>query len=257
MIYEFQSYKSLFNSLCDQYGRGATTALAEYLSCKPGFVSQVLKGDSTHFSLEHILKGCQFFRLGEAETKFVLLLGQYEKAGSHDLQRFFHQQIRDIQHSQQQIKSKISPRGPEMTEADMGVYYSHWAYMAVHILVSLKSVNTIPQLSERLGLPLDMISQVCDFLCTRGLIDKNEGRYEIGKTRLHLPANSPLVRSLHQNWRLRAIENLGTSSDKNLHYSSVMTMSVKDAHEVRTLLLELIKQKEKSLKIPLTRQPSC
>lgn len=247
MIFDYRSYKKLFNYLCDLRGRGTTTELAEYLGCRPGFVSQVLKGD-THFSLEHLLKTCQFFKLSEVETHYTLLLGQYEKAGSHELQKFFRTQIDDIQETQKRINSKIAASGPAISEADMGVYYSHWGYMAAHMLVSLKNIKTATHIADRLGLPLGTIEEVCQFLLSRGMIEEKGSGYVIGKTRLHLPASSPLVRSLHQNLRMKAIENLSLKSAENLHYSSVLTLSQKDAQEIRALILELIKAKEKILK---------
>ena len=248
MIYEHLSYKSYFNELSSKRGRGTTTSLAEFLNCRPGYISQVLKGNETHFSLEHLLKACEFFGLTEDERKYALLLGQYQKAGSHDLEKFFLAQIRDIQETQKKINSKIAATGSKMTEADMGVYYSHWAYMAAHIMVSTEDNNTRAKLRHNLELPSETVDEIVHFLIEKGLIEEIDGKLSIGKTRLHLPATSPLVRCLHQNWRMKAIETLALKNPDNLHYSSVMTLSKTDAQKIRSMILEFVEGKETILK---------
>lgn len=248
MIFDQTDYRQCFNQLLESRGRGSTSALAEYLSCRPGFISQVLKGDSTHFSLEHILKACAFFKLNSAETQFLLLLGQYQKAGSIELQDFFFRQIRDVQEAQKKIRSKITATPPQMSDADMGVYYGHWAYMAGHILVSLKENQTVGSLTAALGVSDAFAGEVIEFLVEKGLVERSGNRLSIGKTRLHLPATSPLVKTLHQNWRIKAVESLADSAPDDLHYSSIMTMSKRDAQKVRSLLLELVKDTEAVLK---------
>lgn len=247
MPYLSNSYKSYFNHLIENAPRGVTTALATYLNCRPGFVSQVLKGESTHFSLEHILKTCQFFKLDAAETNYLLLLGQFEKAGSHELQAHFKAQLQAIQDEHRKIKSKVQAHGPQLSEAAMGIYYSHWAYTAVHMLPVLTEFRSVATIAKRLKLTEDVVSVMVEFLVNNGLLAREKDQLVLGKMRMHLPQSSPLVRNLHQNWRLRAVESLAAPHAEDLHYSVMMTLAKKDISQMRQMLLDFIKEKEKVL----------
>jgi hypothetical protein len=237
-------YKPFFNELISNSPRGTTTALAEALNCRPGFVSQVLKGDQTHFSLEHLLKACQFFNLEKAETDYVLLLGQHDKAGSHELRAHFRAQILALQQEHQKIKSKVKARENALSEAAKGVYYSHWSYTAVHMLPVLPSFRTIPKIAERLRLDPATVTPIAAFLVENGLLEERGNELELGKMRMHLPQSSPLAISLHQNWRQKAVESLATPHEEDLHYSVMMTLSKKDVGQIRNLVLDFIKAKE-------------
>ncbi len=244
MPFQYDSYKPYFNDLISNSPRGTTTALAEALSCRPGFVSQVLKGDQTHFSLEHLLRACQFFKLSSSETDYVLLLGQHDKAGSTELRAHFRAQIKTLQLEHRKIKSKVKTREQTLSEAAKGVYYSHWAYTAVHMLPVLPAFRSVEAIADRLRLPATTVGPIADFLVENGLLERVGGELVLGKMRMHLPGSSPLANSLHQNWRQRAIESLASPREEDLHYSVMMTLSRADIGRIRDLVLEFIKAKE-------------
>lgn len=246
-IYHYESYKTYLQELLTQ-SRGLKTQLATYLNCQSSFLSQVLTGDKTHFSLEHIKKIAEFLTLDKDELDFLILLCLHERAGSNELKKHFESKITEQRELHQQINKKISKRGQGLTLDQQATYYSHWSYMAVHMLISIPSLATTEKIKNHFNLAPHFIDEILQFLLECDLIEKHGHRYSIGKTRLHLGKNSPFVKSLHQNWRHKAIESLAESDDGfDLHYSSVLVLSKKDAEKIKDLILEFIRKKEEIL----------
>jgi len=99
-------------------------------------------------------------------------------------------------------------------------------------------------MAKKINLNRKFANKVVTFLENNKLIVKEKNSYAIGKTRIHLKADSPLIKSHHQNFRNKAILSLEEENDFNLHYSAVLTLSKKDCHKIRDLILKLIAEKE-------------
>lgn len=244
-IYQFLSYRIYLQAnFQDPSYKKKKSELAEFLNCHPGFISQALSIGKTHFTPEHIYKIAQFFKLDESETNYLILLLQYEKAGSVELKNHFKSQLTKIQNENQEITSKIKKTERKLSEYDKAIYYSHWAYMGIHIAISLPNLNTVKALNDHFKIDKKFLNSILEFLIETELIEKKANKLLIGKTRIHLDRNSALIKSLHQNWRQKAIESLVDNDEINLHYSSVLALSKKDVLKIRTLILDLIKEKE-------------
>jgi uncharacterized protein (TIGR02147 family) len=220
------------------------TQLAIHLNCQSSFISQVLNGDKTHFSLEHIKKISVFLQLSVEETDYLILMCLYERAGSVDLKDHFLQKLKEIQERHQDINQKINKRGQGLSAEQKATYYSHWGYMAAHMLVSIPELATLEKLQEQLKISDKFLNEIVDFLLECELIQKKGNKFSIGKTRIHLDKKSPFVKTLHQNWRHKAIESLSEDNDFDLHYSSVLVLSKKDSLKIKDLILNFIKEKE-------------
>lgn len=247
-IYQFISYKTFLQSCFKDISlKKKKSQLAQFLNCQPGFISQALSEGKTHFTTEHIYKTGLFFNLDEKEINYLILLLQYEKAGTVELQKHFKNQIDEMQNENKEITTRIKKSNRKLLDHEKAIYYSHWAYMAIHMSVSLPELYSQKLIQEHFHINFDFCNSVIQFLLETGLIEKNGNKLSIGKTRIHLERNSPLVKSLHQNWRQKAIESLVDTNEFNLHYSSVLALSKKDALKIRGIILELIKQKEEIL----------
>lgn len=244
-IYQFISYRAFLQSCFqDTSLKKKKSELAEFLNCQPGFISQALSAGKTHFTFEHIYKIGQFFNLDENEIHYLILLLQYEKAGTVELKNHFKSQVTEIQNENQEITSKIKKTSRKLSDHEKAIYYSHWAYMGIHMAISLPEFNSTKALREHFQIDIKFCHDVIEFLLETELIEKHGNKLSIGKTRIHLDKSSALVKSLHQNWRQKAIESLINTNDINLHYSSVLALSKKDVLKIRGLVLDLIKEKE-------------
>ena len=175
------------------------------------------------------------------------MLLQYEKAGSSDLKKYFGNEIKKNQIENKEIASKIKKNNLNLSDQEQVIYYIHWAYMAIHMAVSLPELCTVKSIQQHFSIDLNFCKNVIAFLIETKLIEKNGNKLSAGKTRIHLDRTSPLIKSLHQNSRQKAIDSLINSNDLNLHYSSVLVLSKDDAMRIKSLILELIKKKEEIL----------
>ena len=247
-IYNYLNYRQfILERFEDKFFKKRKTDLASFLGCGPGFVSQALSEGQTHFSSEPIFKVALFLELDQEETEYLLTIHQYEKSGSEDLKSYLKDKILNLQKEKKEIDSKIKKTDRKLSDIEKSIYYSHWAYMAIHMAVSLPHLKTAKQIASYLHLDFKFVEVVLDYLLDTGLISKENSRLSIGKTRIHLDRHSPLIKSLHQNMRQKAIESLINTNDFNLNYSSILVLSREDSLKIRSMILDLIKKKEEIL----------
>lgn len=246
-ILKYSDYRPFLRDCFSERKSVKKSDLATYLNCQPGFISQVLSETKTHFTSEHIIKAAEFFNLSADETHFLFLLLQYSKAGSTALAKHLKGELDHIRRKHESISAKIDPTEKTLGEAQKAIYYSHWSYMVVHMAISLPELQTADRISKRLGLDLKHVKRVLKFLVENKLVESSGGKFTLGKTRIHLEAESPYVLSLHQNFRNLASSALAKAEEFNLHYSSVLALSRQDALEIKEMILKLIKDKEKIL----------
>lgn len=245
--YSYDDYRDLISSvLANKHGRGSKVRLANELNCQPGYISQVLTKSKIHFSPENIIKISEFLELNLTESEFLLNLLYKERAGSKSLRDFYERKILQVQNEQLQIDKQIKISS-DLDEAVKATYYSHWAYCAIHMLVSIEAYQRVDLIAQKLNLKLEFTQKILDFLVDKSLISKKGKQYSIGTTRIHLTMNSPLVKSHHQNYRHKAMIALEEENDYNFNYSSVMTLSKADALKIRELVIKLILSKDKIL----------
>jgi uncharacterized protein (TIGR02147 family) len=247
-IYNYINYRTfILDCFKDKSFKRRKTELASYLGCGPAFVSQALSEGKTHFSSEHIYKVAQFLELENDEFEFLFVLHQYEKAGSEELKNYFLKKIKSLQKDKKEIDSKIKKSDRKLLDIEKSTYYSHWSYMAIHMAASLPRLKTTKLIANYLRLEIDFVEKIVNFLLETGLVAKENNRLTIGKTRIHLDRHSPLIKSLHQNMRQKAIESLISTNDFNLNYSSILVLSKDDSMKIRNMILDLIKKKEEIL----------
>ncbi len=247
-IFTYNDYRDAINDLLkNKLGRGAKVKLSETLNCNPGYISQVLGKSKIHFSAENIIKIASFLELNSEENEYLLNLLLFEKAGSSDLKNFYEKKIKQLQNENLKIVKKIKSTTGTLTDFAQSVYYSHWAYCAIHMVISITHFKKVDEIARRLNLNSKFVGKVLTFLENEQLITKEKNGYSIGNTRIHLKSDSPHIKSHHQNFRHRAILSLTEENEFDLHYSSVLTLSHKDACKIKNLILKLITDKEEIL----------
>jgi len=243
-VFDFKNYKNYLKKILDTKGtlRGSRSKLAKTLGCQTGFISQVLNGN-THFSLEHCAGISKYLGHDEEEKHFFMLLCQLEKAGSTDLKEYYQSQIQKIQNERKEIKNRIKVT-QELCEVDYITYYSQWYYAAIHVLVSITKFQTKESISKRLNINLETTSQALKFLTEKGIIIDNFGKYNISQLRIHLDRKSPLINKHHTNWKIEALKSLEKSNPQDMHYSSVIALSKKDAEKIKEVMLKSLEDIE-------------
>jgi uncharacterized protein (TIGR02147 family) len=241
-LFKFMSYKAyLRNAFGGSQARtGIRKKAAAWMKCQTAYLSQVLNG-SANLSLEQADLLSEFLGHDGEEREFFLLLVQYERAGTKSLENFFQLKINQHLERRQTIRHRIqSEEG--LSVVDQAVYYSKWYYSCIHVLISIPELQTKAALAKALNLPLPTISEVLEFLETRGLAVFENGHFRIGPRHLHLAHDSPHITKHHSNWRGRAMASLDVPQENDLHYSVVVTLSQDDVLKIKAKVVDLIQE---------------
>jgi len=240
-LFDYSDYKHYIRYVLEtrsETKRGERSRLAAFIGCHTAYISQVLKG-SAHFSLEQGEQINLFFGHNKTQGLFFLLLIQWARAGTPALRQVFEEQLQSLKEKQFVLKDRLEFK-KTLSREDQSIFYSSWHFGAIHVLVSIPGCHTERGMAKYLGLPVERVSAVLQFLLSVGLVVRKEGRYEVGTSHIHLEHDSPMISKHHVNWRLQAMHSLDQMRKPDLHYSSVISCSKADADEIRSVLVKAI-----------------
>ncbi|MGE3263298.1 MAG: TIGR02147 family protein [Bacteriovoracia bacterium] len=223
--------------------RGQRSKLAAALGLQTAFVSRVLHGEA-EFSLEHAMTINRFLGHTEGESEFFVLLIQWGRAGTAELKAYWKRKLDAILEQRQIVAERIQIK-ETLNSEDQMTYYSAWYFSAVHIMLMVPRWQTASALAEYLQLPLAQVNRVLEFLVGVSLAKEEAGKFTIGKNRIHLGKNSPILPRHHSNWRMRGMQSMERFSGEDLFYSGPISLSEADAKKIREMLLSFLEQKEK------------
>jgi uncharacterized protein (TIGR02147 family) len=241
--FDHRDYKVYLLALIATYpnqGRGVRKGLAEALRCQVAYVSHVLAG-AYHFSPEQAEAAARFFGLSPEESEYLVLLVAFNRAGTHELRAFYERILGTRVAEHQSLKTRVKIK-ETLDREDQAIYYSHWYYGAIHMLLTIPEFRTRDGVSRRLGLSARRTAEVLDFLVSRGLARKDGGTYLPTNAVIHLEGDSPLIARHHSNWRMTAAASLGDEKPSDLHYSGVVTCSVEDLPRVRERIARCLEE---------------
>ena len=240
-LFEYDDYKSLLWSRIQALpnkGYGFKSRMAEATECKTSYVAQVLHGKA-HFSLEQADRLCSLLQFRDDESDFFLLLVQLARAGTPSLRKRIQAQIEELRAKQLNLKQRFAVQ-TELNEKDATEFFSRWYIPAVHLGATIPRLKNREQLAHALTLNPDLLREALDFLIAHGLLEERKGVLEPGPTKIFIGRDSPIMKMHHANWRTRAIESLDRNSTKDLHFTSVYSLSAKDAKIIRERLINEI-----------------
>ncbi|MCB0369293.1 MAG: TIGR02147 family protein, partial [Bdellovibrionales bacterium] len=225
---------------------GLKTKAAAAMGCHTTLLSQVLHSRG-ELNLEQAEKLSRFLGHLDEESHYFILLVQKERAGTRPLKSYFQKQLDQILESRLNLKKRVGVTQEVLKEHEQR-YYSSWIYSAVHIALSIPELRTVTLIAKRLLCPEEQVITAINFLLEAGLAIRKSDAYHIGPRHIHLGKESPSIRSHHRNWRLKAVESL--NFDRNietydLHYSSVVSLSVDDISRIKDRLIAELKQLNK------------
>jgi len=239
-VFEYRDYKDYLRKHVLERGRGEKSRVAEVLRCHLAYVSQVL-GGSADFSLEQADALNEYLGHAEDEAEYFLLLVNYARAGTDSLRKFHEKRIRKTLHERSLLESRLKNKKTLPSESQ-ATYYSAWYYSAIHLMISVPAFQTKEEITRHLRLPMSQVTEVLAFLVSTGLVGLTQGRYHAGQVSLYLQNDSPWIARHHASWRMQAIQATDRPDPKDLHYTSVISMSPDDAPAVRKILIEAIEK---------------
>lgn len=240
-VFDFTDYREFLISWIDhQKTKGLKGRLAVAMNMSSTMMSLILKGEK-HLSLEQAAEASDFFGFKDKEADYFFLIVEYGRAGTHKLRQKLKQRILEEQNDSRQISKRLK-KDKELSEAEKSIFYSSWMYSGVRNLSALQQYHDVSSISQRLNIPISKVTQVIDFLVSHGLCKWEDTKLTYGPAYTHIPSDSPFVIKHHQNWRLRALQMMDASEDKNLFYTCPLSLSKKTAEEVRSMLVSFIEE---------------
>lgn len=246
-LYEYQDYRLYLRDKLQRLSlRGAQSKLAEAIRCQPTYVTLVLQ-EKSHLSQEQAMLASEFLGHSDLETEYFLTLLQWDRAGSDKLKSFYLGKLKELKSQSGKIGRRIKPQRTLSAE-HQALYYSSWAFAAIHMAVTISELQDRHQIAKQLNLPVKNVTRVLDGLLEMRLISNDGGRLKPAEKEIWIGGESFNKIQHHTNWRNRAIASLDSESENELHYSAVVTLSQSDLPRVREVLLNAIKQNVEIIK---------
>lgn len=240
-VFDFKDYKKyleFFESHRPHRGRGFRAELARSANCQTAYISQVLNGQA-HFSLEQAHSINKILFHNKEASQYFITLVEFSRAGTIDLKNYFHELLEEQLQKHLNLKKRFNIKDT-LSPEDQSLYFSEWTYAAVHMAITIPQLQNLKTISNFLQISEAKVSKVLQFLISRQLIEQEKEHFKLGTTRMHIGSEEAMIQKHHTNWRLQALKSLESVSDKELHYSSVVSISEEDVLKIKSNLVKEI-----------------
>ncbi len=249
-LFEFEDYKKWVNTRIQglpKAGRGQYKRIAEHLSVNATIVTQVFNGERD-LTPEQAVLLADYFALSKIETRFLLLLVNFSRAGSHLYRKNLSEEILELREQAREIKNRVQ-QDHFLTDEAKSILYSNWYYLAIWSLTAIPDFQNLDAIIERLKINKKKAREAIEFLKKYALVIEDEnGRLKNGPTLVHLESTSPQIPRHHQSWRLQAFRHYENPQATDAFYSAPVTLSEKDANLIRENLLKFISSSVDTIK---------
>lgn len=241
-LFAAKSYQSYLKLRLNEngYRSGQKQKLAKQLGVHSSFLSLILN-ERSDLSLEQACIVNQFLKHSTVASEYFLLLVGRDRAGTPILRNHYQNQMDQIRSKRLKVSEQIVKK-EQISQENRERFYSNYLYCALHVLVSIPSINTIPALARCLHLSEDQISEALNFLIRIGLIKKNGAQFEALAQNIHLEDGNPLINRHHTHWRLHTINNFNNTQIEGIHYSSAVSLAKADVVKIKSALLACLKE---------------
>ena len=243
-IFQFTTFHSYFLRVIKTLGEKSVSQkiLAQKIGVHPVVITQVLKGQRS-LAQENILTLAEYLQLSPDQSDYLFLLYQKEKAGTQKLKDYFQNKIELTQSKQSEIKNRVDhkllPREVQLR------FYSSWKYSAVRMTACLDGVQNADEISHRLHLTKDEVTDIIFFLEATSLIVRKKGKWEFGTVVTHVGKEDELSVRHRQNWIERAHISVENYYHENVHYSGIIAFDEIQKKWLEEKLLEVIAEMTK------------
>lgn len=246
MIFEFDDYKRFlrdFIKRLPRHGHGEAGRLAKSLGTNSTFISQILNGNA-NLSPEQAYKVSVHFAFNQMETDYFMNLVSMNRAGDKTTENYFRQHLEKLRQQNSEVEKRLKLKS-DLNDEDYFTYYSHWYYSAIWLLTAIPAYQTKETISQRLNLPLALVTNVLDFLIHAKLIEFKNNKYQITANYIHIGKDSPHLKRHHANWRHQSLieidqNELKVESADELRFTSPIILSKSDTKKIHELFLKCL-----------------
>lgn len=240
-LFQFKSYVEFLKELLRLHGqeRGYQAKLAKAAGCQASYLSQVL-AEKADLTSDQALNLATYLAMDEIEVTYFLTLLLRQRAVTPVARKHFDKQLEKQRREQKKLKTRVGNDESHPNEL-VSFYHSSWLVAAIHVSTSL-SQQTTESLSEYLRVPMVEVKRILKVLESFGLVESKQNYWIYKGGAAHLPDSSYMTEVNHLNWRQKSVANLALNNDDDLRYTSVFTISEKDAAELRSDIMKAIGQ---------------
>lgn len=240
-IFEYSSYRSYLQAWIESQGArayGLKGKIAQALGISSSLLSQVLKEEKS-LTPDQASDLSDFMALNELESEYLHLLVELARAGTPKYREKLSRKMRGLQQQSQKIGKRV-PRNKELSDEQKAIYYSSWLYTGLRNLVAVPGMDQVQALSEHTKIEPQVIQRIIRFLVENGLCVEEKGKISYGPASTHVDRESPFVNKHHQNWRFQAIQHMERRRDRDVFFTSPMSLSKEVVEEVRKMIPNFI-----------------
>jgi uncharacterized protein (TIGR02147 family) len=238
VIYAYENYVQYLSDRIESspQKRGELKDLAKAAHIHPSHISQVMSG-KRHLTPDQALSVARYLGLDSTGRDYFLNLVGLARAETEELKELIRARLRELRSSDGSpvVGTELKP------EARLEMYISNWYYCAIHILTSVKGLQTIDQVSHHLKLPREIVSEALRTLVDLGFCQRDGDRYINTPTWINLGKQPHLLLRHRINWRIKAFEKLArplTTSERFV--SSVMAVSAETEARLAQMIEDVI-----------------
>ncbi len=242
-IFEFNSYSIYLNSWITSQGRagyGIKGRMGKALEVSSTFISLMLKWEKL-LTPDQASEMCDFLGLSDLESEYLHLLAEHERAGKIRYKEKIKKKIFALKEQANKIGRRVH-RHKELTDEQKAIYYSTWLYTGIRNLSAVPEYNHSNDIAKKLNLDPSLVNKVVKFLIENELCEEKDGKISYGPASLHVDKDSPFVNKHHQNWRLQGIQKMENRRDRDLFFTSPMSVSKETAAQIQKMIPQFIQE---------------
>ena len=217
---------------------GGITYLSKMIPCQRSHISRVLKGE-LHLTPDQAIAVTRVLKLSEDAKEFFILQVEFERAGTNELREYLSKKIQSLRQKHQNLSNRMERKLSLVSERE-AIYFSNWAWSAVHLATSIPSVKTAKEIATKLSLPIHLVEEVLLKLKEFDLVKKENGKWYFGGGSVHFPRDSALMKFYLTNWRQKAMDAMSFSDLNQVHFTNIQTVSRQDVDVLRERILNLV-----------------
>ncbi len=242
-IFEFINYRRYLQLWIENQGErayGLKGKLAKALGISSSLLSQVIKGEKS-FTADQTSDLTDYLGLTDLESDYFHLMVELDRAANHRYKEKLQRKIKVLQEQSQKIVRRV-PKSRELTDEQKAIYYSSWLFTGIRTLTAVPEFQTAEAIAKQLKCEPQTVIKILRFLIEHGLCKENQGQISYGSGNTHIEKESPFANKHHQNWRLQAIQQMEQRREKDLFFTSPMSLSKEARGEIRKMIPNFIQE---------------
>jgi hypothetical protein len=257
-IFECLNYRAWFEiwlKSLPKEGHGELSRIAHHLKVNSTLISQVLSGNR-EFSVEQGHALTQYFALNGLETRYFMLMLQYERAGSPGLKDYFRKELKQVKSEAGLIVNRLEV-DTEISDADRSFLVGNWKPTALLVYCGKSGGVRLEDVVKEFQISSDSALKILERLAEMGLVIQKESRFETGFKRLHIPKGSSFLLRHYANWRLRAIDRSDELQEDEVMFTSVSSISDSEIPALKEKILTWVSTYAKAVTASPAEKSVC